>query len=310
MDVVLTNPATGGFQLLFAEPRRLRLDYGRYSLALETGALCQFNDPVTNGRHQHNYQEVCLVLAGQGEFIHGDRRFALSAGDVFLAEPGVDHEIASRQSRDLELVFYSFEITTGRVKAGTRSEETLLGAFLGARRLWAPGGSLLARYAAWLPSTKTEAATGLGAARHHECLLLELLSVLVEPNTTRSARADNPTPDALQRAIDYINGHLQDPLTPEQLAVATGLSSRQLRRLFRTHLGGTIVAEINRRKMNAAAHQLLMRFSVTEVAFRFGMEHPSHFTRTFKQVIGVSPRGFQRRYSPVTQIPRTLRNEN
>jgi mannose-6-phosphate isomerase-like protein (cupin superfamily) len=138
-----------GFHLLFAEKHRQHLSYGRHSLALEAGAVCRFDLQPTNGRHRHNYFEMCLVLRGRGLFTHGGKTFALAAGDVFLAEPDVEHEIASRQTRDLELVYFSFDITTGRSPAAERHEDALLGAFLAARRLWAPGGALLARYAAW-----------------------------------------------------------------------------------------------------------------------------------------------------------------
>lgn len=298
------------FHALFAEQQRSRLDCGRHSLAFETGAVCRFDRQPTNGRHRHNYFEVCLVLSGQGKFIHGDRTIALAEGDVFLAEPDVEHEIASRETRDLELVYFSYEIITGRAALGTRDEDRLLAAFLGARRLWAPGGALLARYAAWLPAERGAAGFGLGATRSQECLLLDLIGILVEPSAVPFAPAQAGGPAILQRALDYINGHLEDRLTPAGLAEAAGISPRQLRRLFREHAGGTVVGEINRRKMNAAANQLLMRIPVTEVAYRYGMEHPSHFTRTFKQVIGVPPREFMRRYSPLDRVRHTLRNES
>jgi AraC-like DNA-binding protein len=133
--------------------------------------------------------------------------------------------------------------------------------------------------------------------------------VLVEPASLPEAARDKIESETVRRALDYINGHLHARLTPAALARATGVSPRQLRRLFRLHLGGTVVAEINRRKMNSAANQLLMRFAVTDIAYRYGMEHPSQFTRAFKQAIGVSPREFQRRYTPRGRAPRTVRAE-
>lgn len=298
-----------GFHLLFAEKRRQHPAYGRHSLALEAGAVCRFDQQPTNGRHRHNYFEVCLVLDGQGTFTHGGKIFALALGDVFLAEPGIDHEIASLETRDLELIYFSFDITTGRAADGERHEDRLLGSFLAARRLWAPGGTLLTRYAAWLPTDTPDALRTLGHSRLLETLALELIGVLIDP-ATLPPRAEPPSgSETVQRALDYINGHLHEKLTPSGLAAATGVSPRQLRRLFRFHLGATVIAEINRRKMNSAANQLLMRFRVTEIAYRYGLEHPSQFTRAFKQAIGISPREFQKRYTPLDRAPRTVRDE-
>jgi AraC-like DNA-binding protein/quercetin dioxygenase-like cupin family protein len=309
MDIVLTKTATRGFRLLFSEKRRQHLAYGRHSLALEAGAVCRFDLQPTNGRHRHNYFEACLVLDGQGVFTHGGKTFALAAGDVFLAEPGVEHEIASNETRDLELIYFSFDITTGRAPAGERREDRLLGAFLSSRRLWATGGTLCARYAAWLPTDADGALRALGPGRLLETLALEIIGMLVDPDSLPPADGATGESETVRRALDYINGHLQDRLAPAALAAAVGASPRQLRRLFRQHLGGTVVAEINRRKMNSAANYLLMRFPITEIAYRYGMEHPSQFTRAFKQAIGVSPREYQRRYTPLDRAPRTVRDE-
>jgi AraC-like DNA-binding protein len=310
MDLVLTKSAMDGLRLLFREPRRLSVACGRHTLVIQPGTVCRFDRQPTNGLHRHPYFELCLVLGGRGEFIHGDRTFALGAGDVFLSEPEVDHEIRSPRTRDLELVFFSFEIATARVLAADAGDEEPCASFLRGRRAWAATSGLLRRHAAWLPADAVAASGPALLDRRRECLFLELLEIVSERSSAAAPASPAAGPDPLQRASDYINGHLHLPLSVSSLAVEAGISARQLRRLFRERLGTTVVDEINRRKMNAAAHHLLMRFPVTEVAYLCGIDHPSHFTRAFKRAVGVSPREFQKRYTPLGQLPRTTRREN
>ena len=73
------------------------------------GGPCTFDARQSrNGLHRHNYHEVCLVLSGHGEYRHGQSLLRLSAGDMFLADPGVLHEIRLGSGTDeaMHLVYF------------------------------------------------------------------------------------------------------------------------------------------------------------------------------------------------------------
>ena len=99
----------------------------------------------------------------------------------------------------------------------------------------------------------------------------------------------------LVRVLDYIDEHIQQPITIDQLADLTFLSKDHLIRLFKKHLNETPVSYINRKKIEKA--QLMMLAddsSIQELSFRLGFENISYFNRLFKKVTGETPTGYKR----------------
>lgn len=96
--------------------------------------------------------------------------------------------------------------------------------------------------------------------------------------------------EGLVRALEAMETHSEIPTTREALAEMAGVSVRQLERLFRAHLGGTI-AEVYLRIRLDRARRLLRTtsLSVTEVALACGFVSSSHFARVFRGRFGFPP---------------------
>lgn len=85
------------------------------------------------------------------------------------------------------------------------------------------------------------------------------------------------------------------PLTLEQAAAKTGLSSRSLRRHLQS--SGTTYQSILNEARKALAMKLLTETdeAVSAIAYEVGFENPSHFGRAFKKWSGQSPSEFRER---------------
>ena len=94
-----------------------------------------------------------------------------------------------------------------------------------------------------------------------------------------------------------IEALLSDPaLSPVKLAEAHNISTRHLHRLFKQ--AGTSFREYVRaqrlaRCRNDLADQRLAALPVTEIAFRWGFNNSSHFSRCFKKTFGCTARDFR-----------------
>ena len=102
-------------------------------------------------------------------------------------------------------------------------------------------------------------------------------------------------PYKLQQAIDYIQAHLTEDISLTEIADFVGISRYHFSRLFKKATGYspyqyTIKCRVERSK------ELLRRknLNITDVALEVGFSSPSHFTQSFKKLMGITPRQFIR----------------
>lgn len=272
---------------------------GKFRLRLEAGCYCNFFLTPTNSPHWHNYHEICLVLGGRGLYHHGGKSYPLEAGDLFVADPHVIHEITSHETRDLSLVFLNAHLQPTTQQTSANSIDNCLDSFLREHVIHCSGQQHLQKF-----TEAIDQAAGFSAMQpffaSQQLYLLGIAMFLAlakspPPAVTPSPRDSHPT---IQAALQWIDSHLHAPLTVVEIATAVHCSPRTLRRLFQHHLGQRVIQVVHERKLTSACHLLMMRFPIWEVAERFGMESPAHFSRLFKQRFGLSPKTYQLRYAP------------
>ncbi len=267
---------------------------GRYRVEIEAGGYCRFNVQLTNSRHRHPYYELCLALDGHGTYDHGGQRIQLEAGDVFVARPGVVHEISSYETRNLHLYFVSLGLAVQPAGAGT-AESDLIAAFENSSAVRARGCEDLA---AFLPLIREET-QGVRRRASREALKLLTLSMMEALATVSLEVGESPEPgDPVDRALEFIGANLHRRLTVDEIAEVVGLSARSLRRGFQRRFGVAVADEVNRRRMRFASHQLLMGFSVGEVSAMVGIQDAAQFSRAFSRSFGIPPKRFQLDYRP------------
>ena len=95
---------------------------------------------------------------------------------------------------------------------------------------------------------------------------------------------------SIQKAIDYIETHLNEEIRIEDVAKEAYSSVFHFQRVFNILCGWTIADYIrNRRLANAAIDLLDEDNKVIDVAFKYGYDTPESFTRAFKHFHGVNP---------------------
>lgn len=145
-----------------------------------------------------------------------------------------------------------------------------------------------------LDSQSPHAGSEIAVAEQDEQVIRLLLTAICAPQKTPSTRID-PKARALYvlRARDYIEAHLQQPLSLAILTHATGVSARTLEKAFQDFLGVTLVRYIKTRRLHAARQSLIKAEphsgAVTKIALSFGLSHLGYFSHDYKQLFGESP---------------------
>ncbi len=104
----------------------------------------------------------------------------------------------------------------------------------------------------------------------------------------------SPRPDYVRRvnrAIDYIIEHLDQPLRLEAVARAAHFSPFHFHRVFRSLMGETLQQFIRRVRLERALKMMSHepQRTLTDVALSCGFASSSDFSRSFKQRYGVAP---------------------
>ncbi|MDO4296710.1 MAG: AraC family transcriptional regulator [bacterium] len=91
----------------------------------------------------------------------------------------------------------------------------------------------------------------------------------------------------------YINSHIEDKLSLNDVAAVFGLSPNYLSALFKKNCSIGFSEYITQRKISRAKTMLLeQNMKIYEAADRLGFESAFYFSKVFKKVEGISPREY------------------
>ncbi|OAN72355.1 transcriptional regulator [Rhodobacteraceae bacterium EhC02] len=115
------------------------------------------------------------------------------------------------------------------------------------------------------------------------------------PQTASITARYGALPQAVEAALGYMDTHIADPLDQAQLAELSGLSVRQLHRLFREHIGRTVMEEYRMIRLETAKSLLATtHLPISELAELTGFANQAHLSTTFKSAFGQSPLKWRR----------------
>lgn len=102
----------------------------------------------------------------------------------------------------------------------------------------------------------------------------------------------------LRRACDLIDRHYAEPLDLESLAAAAGISKYHFLRSFAAEYSQTPAQYLCHRRIERAQDLLrATNLTVTEICYLVGFSSLGSFSSKFRELVGVSPSGYQARYA-------------
>lgn len=101
-------------------------------------------------------------------------------------------------------------------------------------------------------------------------------------------------PAALSRAKSFVERHLADAISVEDIAEAAHVSIATLNRLFRTHEGIAPAKYLSRLRLDRARHLLATaRLPIAQVALSCGYSEQSALSRALRREDGLSPKAYR-----------------
>ncbi len=121
------------------------------------------------------------------------------------------------------------------------------------------------------------------------------LRLLKSNNDTGSVFRGGLSGSALRQVRAYIDEHLGERISLDELARQAGISRFHFARQFRLSTGESPMAYLRRVRIERSKAILQGRdTTIAQVAVTLGFSDQSHFTRIFGRLVGVSPGSFAR----------------
>ena len=129
-----------------------------------------------------------------------------------------------------------------------------------------------------------------------EGLTLEMLS---EVSKRRASGSSSRPPRWLEHAKEFLHSHFSEPITLGDVAKAVGTHPTHLARVFRQYYHCTTGEYVRHLRIEFACGEAsLTDTSLMEIALAAGFYDQSHFSRTFKQMVGLTPSQYRSAFRP------------
>jgi AraC family transcriptional regulator len=122
------------------------------------------------------------------------------------------------------------------------------------------------------------------------------LALLGEFARRPDVRVDRTPPSWLGQTRERLHEEFASPPSLGALAAAAGVHRVHLARAFRAHYACTVGEYVRQRRIEHACRRLATTAApLSEVALSAGFADQSHFTTTFRRLVGITPSAFRAR---------------
>ncbi|MCD7770345.1 MAG: AraC family transcriptional regulator [Oscillospiraceae bacterium] len=244
--------------------------------------------------HFHEFDKIVILLSGQVDYMVESSTYPLRPWDVLLIKHHAIHKALIDRSAPYERIILYLD---GRYFGRSVPEADLLACFDRADQqgqyLLTPAKEdreqLSALFAAMEQALGDEQ---FGAQALRDTFVIQLLIrvnriALREGGFQRPETTYNPK---IAQTLSYINEHLSEPLTVDDLAGRVYLSRYHFMRLFKAQTGATVHSYVQQRRLLYAAQLIRRGVPVSKAAEESGFTEYSTFYRDFRAAFGVSPK--------------------
>jgi len=291
-----TGKIVGGFETRLAGPASsFRGSLQRFSVlginyaSIETNARSTFRGADLAGRPERHH---CLVYQARGRSMvkQGQRIAMLNPADMVLLSPNESCEFVNRGLiRQLsfnipeQILFDRVGSTDIPTTVPIRSDSAL--------------GSLVATLLLQVHSRSNELSAF--GTRALDVVMASLVSPLLQEARGDAGEDLGDASDMVSAltVTRFISSNLRNAnMSPRYISRALGCSVRHVHRAFEG-AGTTVSAFIKEQRLLASAEELRSQRcaedSITEIALRWGFSEVSHFSRSFRNQFGMSPREYR-----------------
>ena len=246
------------------------------------------------GWHYHTFHKLIFFLSGQAAYDIEGQRYALRPGDMVLVGAGDIHrpDISGSVPYERVILYISPEF----LRAESTPDCDLESCFAAARQefRFALRPADQDRRIAGILTELEQALTGggFGASVLSHALLLQLMIQVRRGQLDRElTHVTGAVGDKkIVALLQYLNTHLTERLSIDDLAERFYVSKYHMMRRFRAETGYTIHNYLVGKRLLLARELIAGGMAVTAACYQSGFQDYSTFSRAYKRQFGTTPR--------------------
>jgi len=244
--------------------------------------------------HYHEFCKLLLLVSGSGSYVVDGQRYRLQPGDAVLIGSRSVHkpELETGGAYERIIIYISPEF----LQRASSGDCALLDCFFSQKghvlRLKEPRRKKLFDLAAALEKELNGEEYGRDIASN--AALMRLLVQIGREQRRSDAQNPQPVQPENRRVLDwmrYLDAHLEEDISIDQLAERFYISKFHMMRLFRQETASTIYTYLSQRRLLHARELINGGLRATEACYRSGFRSYSSFTRAYSKHFGSTPTG-------------------
>lgn len=254
--------------------------------------------------HYHDFYEIIYVLEGEYSSLIEDRTYNMKKGDFLLIDQNVLHKyhyVEKKHDSSRRIILWVTAQTLASLAGG---DMDLSVCFRGkescAYHFPIYYEEMLQGYLMRLAMTQMQETADAGAKRVLDRGCLTLFFVYLNTLCAREeylfAKEDLVSHPLVEQVSAYIDKHLAERITVDDLAVQAHMSKYYFLRKFKELTGVTVHAFVIDKRLIKACEALRAGMSVTECCRLAGFSDYTSFLRNFRETFGVSPGKYKELY--------------
>lgn len=254
-----------------------------------------YSDEKPMDMHIHDCYEMYYSVSGGKQFLINNRLYNIFPGDIFFINQYESHHLTKIDSQIHERIVFSIypEFLRSMSTKDTDLDICFQDRSLKSNHKVSLSPEEQKRFLYYVH--KLTDIQGYGSDLLERAAFLEMMVFLnkrFQKNYMKDTEKEINGNTQVDAILSYINQHMGEPLSLEQLASHFYLSSSYLCRLFKSATGTTINKYITARRISHAKELLAEGCSVTETCEKCGFRDYSNFFKAFTKATQVSPKRY------------------
>lgn len=242
--------------------------------------------------HRHDAYEIYLFISGNTNMYLERLCYHLDSGDLLVINPSEMHRVVCLDSQIYERI--GINIKKPVLDRLSSKQTNLLNCFdlhpFGEKNLVHLSKEQMSYFIGLADSLSQV----LDSNEYGNDILADsyLSQILVFVNTlyqNSTYTSDNIMPELIHDTLAYINEHLTETITLEQLSKNFFLNGTYISRQFKIHTGLSLRSYILGQRISLAERLLKEGSNVSEACFQSGFYDYANFIRSFTKSVGISP---------------------